>query len=124
MSVDLGVHEPRASVGPTRGPTGVREDGRLLSTVEQMDEAVRWMLAEAAKRDSPDVVRAEIRWSRREPTSLVVTLDYERTPAGPTVATVRTMVELDEFDGMIERSATALVREAKAEARSLLQRGY
>lgn len=123
-AVQLGTHEPRASVGPTRGPTGVREDGRLLTSVEQVDEAVRWMLTQAEKQGSPEIVEAEIRWARREPSRLRLTVDYEHTPSGSRVATLRTLTEVDEHGKMIERSAEDLVREARAEAHQLLHRGH
>lgn len=123
-TVELGVHEPRASVGPTRGPSGVREDGRLLSSIEQFEEAVRWMLTQAEKHNRPDVVIAEIRWARRDPSSLRVTVDYETTPTAVVIGSLRTVVEIDKDGRMVEHSAEGLVREARAEAAALLHRGH
>lgn len=123
-AVDLGTHEPRASVGPTRSATGVREDGRLLSTIEQEEEAIRWMLAQALKHEGAEILEARIQWSRRPVSVLRVTVDYETTPTGVKIAVLRTVTELDGAGQRVNRSARERVIEARDEAATLARRGY
>ncbi|HET8868387.1 MAG TPA: hypothetical protein VFM87_08660, partial [Agrococcus sp.] len=112
-AVDLGLHEPRASVGPTRSVTGVREDGRLLSSIEQEEEAIRWMLAQAVKHGDPEILEARIQWSRRAASTLRVTADYETTPTGARIAVLRTVSELDDEGQHVPRTARDRVIEAR-----------
>lgn len=123
MSVHLGNHEPRASVGPTRSSTGVREDGRMLSSIEQEGEAIRWMLAQAIKHGRPEIVEAKVAWSRRPHSTLRLTLDYETTPTDAVIATTRTITEIDEAGEVVRRSPRERVIEARTEAQTLQRRG-
>lgn len=123
-ALDLGEHKPLSEVGPTRSETGAKEDGRGLSSIEQEHEALRWMMAQAEKsKTRPRYVEARILWALRKPTTLRVQVAYETAPTGPKVATVLAVVETDEDDKVIERSATRLIEEMRREAPRLGRRG-
>lgn len=119
----LGDYRPLAEIGPTRTETGAREDGRGLSTIEQRQEALRWMVAQAERKGEPRYVEARIFWALQEPTKLQVEVAYETTPAGPKIGTVRAVLEFDEEGAQIVRTAREMVDQAKAEAPKLGRRG-
>lgn len=75
--IDLGDFTPQAAVGPMRSPSGETILGRLTTTEEQRQEAVRFILAgmESAKAREG---RARILWPNSdEPTTLEVTASIE-----------------------------------------------
>ena len=87
--IDLGDFEPQATAGPTRLRDGTVNLGRVLTTEELRDEAVRAMTTEFSKRvagkrvQDPAEARMRVAWAPDNVTVLIIRFSIEHIEGEP-----------------------------------------
>ena len=120
---DLGSFTPNGALGPIRLNDGVTQLGRLTTTHEQRQEAVRWILDRLAEKKQGEG-RATIVWSRQEPTVLSVVARVENLPADLGVLYVAESVTEQTVTGAeFEESHAQRAEKLREEVSDLAEKG-